>query len=244
MKLVAAATLASALAVAAPAMAAGPHLSAADRAAITRSIDTFVNHAVKRAHPAAAYGVVAPELRAGITRKQWSGGNIPVYPFPARGQTHPWNILYVTRDEVGLELELLPEAHSQQGPIIFHIYLRPVRGGRWLVDSFMPVATLAPLGAKHSKVRSVRDYSPQGAGGVALGTQGGGGQLSSIYLLLPLALILPVMLGLAVWWATKAVRNKRRFGIRRSSLPPLPGQSSEEQTHSMGAHGARARAGH
>lgn len=243
MKLVAAAALALALVLAAPAMAA-PRLSAADRAAITRSIDTFVNHAVKRVNPAAAYGVVAPELRPGMNRKQWSSGNIPVYPFPARGQTHPWNILYVTREEVGLELELLPRPHSQQGPIIFHIYLRPVGGGRWLVDSFMPVATLAPLDAKHSKVRSVRDYSPQGAGGVALGTQGGGGQLSSIYLLVPLALILPVMLGLAVWAIARAVRNKRRFGIRRSSMPPLPGRSPENETHSMGAHGARARAGH
>src|SRR5919206_3213417 len=100
-KLVAAA--AAALALASPA-AASPRLSPADRAAITRTIDVFVNHAVTREHTVAAYDVVAPEMRPGITRKQWARGDIPVYPFPARGRTHPWNILYVSRDEAGLEL--------------------------------------------------------------------------------------------------------------------------------------------
>jgi hypothetical protein len=100
-----------ALALAAPA-AASPRLSPADRAAITRSIDVFVNHAVKRIDTAAAYDVVAPEMRPGISRKQWTRGDIPAYPFPARGTTHPWNILYVTRDEVGLELQLNPREGS------------------------------------------------------------------------------------------------------------------------------------
>ena len=102
MKLALPIAAAAALLLAAPA-AAAPKLSKADRAAITRSIDVFVNHAVKRADTAAAYGVVAPEMRPGISRKQWSRGDIPVYPFPARGTTHPWNVLYVTREEVGLD---------------------------------------------------------------------------------------------------------------------------------------------
>ena len=185
MKILAAALVA--LAFAAPA-AASPKLSAADRAAITRSIDVFVNHAVKRVNAAAAFDVVAPEMRPGMTRKSWArSGDLPVYPFPARGKTHPWNILYVTRQEVGLELQLQPRAGAKQGPIIFHIYLRPAHG-RWLVDSFMPVATLAPLDAKKTKVRSIRDFAPQAAGGVALGNSGPG-QLSSLYLILPVALI-------------------------------------------------------
>jgi hypothetical protein len=167
MKVLAAAALA--LAFAAPA-AAAPHLTAADRASINRTLDVFVNHAVKRVDVGASFDSVAPELRPGMSRKAWAKGDIPVYPFPAQGQTfHGWNILYVTRQEVGLELELLPRAHSKVGPIIFHVYLRPVHG-RWLVDSFMPVATLAPLGAKHTKVRSVRDYSPRRQAAFRLGT--------------------------------------------------------------------------
>jgi hypothetical protein len=217
MKVLAAAIVA--LAVAAPA-AAQPKLSPAERAAITRSIDVFVNHAVKRSNPAAAFDVVAQELRPGMTRKSWQGGDIPVYPFPAAGKTHPWNILYVTREEVGLELQLQPRAGSKQGPIIFHIYLRPV-GKRWLVDSFMPVAILAPLDAKKSKVLSVRDYSPQNAGGVSLG-DAGPHRLSSIWIALPFGLIGAVLVGFAAWGIGRAVRNRRLQGPRDGALPPLP----------------------
>ncbi len=213
------AVAAVALALAAPA-AAAPKLSKADRAAITRSIDVFVNHAVKRVGTAAAYDVVAPELRPGINRKEWARGDIPVYPLHAAGRTHPWNILYVTREEVGLELELIPKAHSDGGPIIFHIYLRPAHG-RWLVDSFMPVATLAPLDSGKSKVRSVRDFAPQAAGGVSLGG-GSHGQISRVYILIPFVGIGLVLLGLAAWGTTRALRNRRLHGTRRGSLPPLP----------------------
>jgi hypothetical protein len=208
-----------ALALAAPA-AAAPKLSAADRAAITRSIDVFVNHAVKRVGTSAAYNVVAPELRPDISRKEWARGDIPVYPFPAAGSTHPWNILYVTREEVGLELELIPKAHSDVGPIIFHIYLRPAHG-RWLVDNFMPVATLAPLDAKKSKVRSVRDFAPQAAGGVSLGG-GSHGQISQVYIVIPFVVLGLVLLGLVAWGVTRAVRNRRFQSPRGGSLPPLP----------------------
>lgn len=217
MKVLAAAALALAFAV--PVAAAAPRLSPADRAAISRSIDDFVNHAVKRVDTGAAYDTVAPEMRPGIGPREWKRGDIPVYPFPASGRHHPWNILYVTREEVGLELELLPRPAAKVGPIIFHIYLRPVRGGRWLVDSFMPVATLAPLGAKKSKVLSVRDFSP--------GAQGDGksttpGQLNRLYLLAPFGVIGLVLLGLAAWGATRAVRNRRLAGPRSGALPPLP----------------------
>jgi hypothetical protein len=218
MKILAAIVLA--LAFAAPA-AASPRLSPAERAAITRSVDTFVNHAVKRNHPELAYDVVAPELRPGMTRREWRGHDIPVYPFPATGTTHPWNVLYVTKGEVGLELQLMPPPHSAQGPIIFHIYLRPAHG-RWLVDSFMPVATLAPVGAKHSKVRSVRDFSPQNAGGAGLGIVGHG-QIDRIWIVAPFAAIGLFLLGLAGWGVARAVRNRRLYAAHRSrALPPLP----------------------
>src|SRR5215210_7715617 len=216
MRLVAAAVVA--LTLAAP-VSAAPKLTKADRAAITRSIDVFVNHAVKRANPTAAYHVVAPELRPGITRRQWASGDIPVYPFPAAGKTHPWNILYVTREEVGLELQLNPRTRSELGPIIFHIYLRPARDGRWLVDSFMPVATLAPLHAKKSRVLSVRDFAPGAQGD---GRSASPGRLSQIYIVAPFAAIALLLLGLASWGTVRALRNRRLQGPRGGPLPPLP----------------------
>jgi hypothetical protein len=214
--LAAAAAATAAVALTAPA-AAAPRLTPADRAAITRSIDVFVNHAVKRANTQAAYDVVAPELRPGITRKQWAGGDIPVYPFRARGTTHPWNVLYVTRAEVGLELQLNPRAGSKQGPIIFHIYLRPVRG-RWLVDSFMPVATLAPLGAKKAKVLSVRDFSP---GAMGDGQVASPGQIGRIWLIVPFGIVGALLVGVAFWGIGRGIRNRRLAGPRGGALPPL-----------------------
>jgi hypothetical protein len=210
--------LAAALALAAPA-AAAPRLTPAERAAITRSIDTFVNHAVKRANAGAAFDVVAPEMRPGMTRKQWAKSNdLPVYPFPARGTTHPWNVLYVTKSEVGLELELIPRAGSKQGPIIFHIYLRPVRGGRWLVDSFMPVATLAPIGKGKSQVRSVRDFSPGSAGD---GPMASPGQIGSIWLIVPFSVVGIALIAAAGFGIVRGIRDRRLAGPRGGSLPPL-----------------------
>jgi hypothetical protein len=223
MKLLGAAAVA--LMLAAPA-AAAPRLTAADRASINRTLDVFVNHAVKRVDVGASYDTVAPEMRPGMSRKAWATGDIPVYPFPAGGRTfHGWNILYVTRHEVGLELELLPRPHAKVGPIIFHVYLRPVHG-RWLVDSFMPVATLAPLDAKKAQVRSVRDYSPQpqGEGG---GASGSPGRLGSIWLVVPFAAIGLGLVGLAGWGLAAKLRDRRLDAApRRSSLPPLPGRVS------------------
>ena len=219
MKLLAAAVVA--LALAAPAVAQ-PKLTPAQRAAITQSIDVFVNHAVKRQNVGAAFDVVAPEMRPGITRKSWAhaGGDLPVYPFPAQGTTHPWNILYVTREEVGLELQLQPKKGSEQGPIIFHIYLRPV-GKRWLVDSFMPVATLAPLGTGKAKVRSVRDFAPQNAGGVSMAA-GGPHRLSTVWLIIPFALVGAALIGLARGGLFRFFHNRRAYGPPARSLPPLP----------------------
>ena len=168
---------AAALALAAPA-AASPRLTPADRAAITRSIDVFVNHAVKRANTGAAFDVVAPEMRPGITRKQWKDVATSPPTRSRRGARRTRGTSSTSpRKRSAWSWSSSPrQGVTEQGPIIFHIYLRPVRGGRWLVDSFMPVATLAPLGAKQTKVRSVRDFSPERAAAIA---HGGGPQPAS-----------------------------------------------------------------
>jgi len=207
-----------ALALAAPALGA-PRLTPAERASINKTLDIFVNHAVKRQNPAAAYDFVAPELRAGTSRKAWAKGNIPVYPFPAAGHTfHGWTVLYVTREEVGAELELLPRRHSKVSPIIFHVYFRPVRG-RWLVDSFMPAATLAPIGSNKPSVVAANDFAPAGRGE---GNGNGPSRLNHIYLVIPFATMGLVVLALVGLVVAARVRDRRVVGFRRKDLPPSP----------------------
>ena len=200
--------------LAVPANAAAK-LSARDRQEISRAIDVFVNHAVKRENAGAAYGVVDSQLRGGMSKQQWSGGNIGVYPYPARGQHHPWTLDYVEGNEVGADVMLQPPlSNTKLGPIMFKIYVDHV-GGHWLIDSFMPVATFAPLKAHKTKVRALNDFSPQ-AGGDSSGPTGEG-RISTAYLIVPFGLLGAAILGFGAWAVAKAVRNRPK----RTALPPL-----------------------
>jgi len=207
---------------------AAQRLSARDRAEISAAIDTFVNHAVKRHNPGAAYGVIDSQLRGGLSRQQWARSILGVYPYPARNLHHPWNLDYVEGNEVGADLMLQPPlSNTRVGPIMFKIYVDRV-GGRWLVDSFMPAATFAPLKAHKTKVRAVTDFSPQAGGDSSAPT--GHGRISTDYLLVPFGLIGAVILGFGAWGVTRAVRNRPK----RTSLPPL----------SISVDDARARPSH
>ena len=213
--------------LAVPATAA-PKLSASDRHKISAAIDTFVNHAVKRHNPAAAYGVIDSQLRGGLSKEQWAKAVLGVYPYPARDVHHPWNLDYFEGNEVGADLMLQPPLSNRKvGPIMFKIYVDRI-GGRWLVDSFMPVATFAPLNAHKTKVRSVRDFSPQAGGDSSAPT--GKGRISVDYLAVPFGLIAAAILGFAAWGLARVVRNRPK----RTALPPL----------SIPADDARARPSH
>jgi hypothetical protein len=204
-----------ALSLAAQAGASGRHLTRADRKAISQSIDTFVNHAVKRKDVAASFDVTAPELRAGTSRKAWATGNIPAYPYPARGTSHGWTILYVTRDEVAVNLILRPKPGVRIRGILFNVYLRPVHG-KWLIDSFMPAATInTELFGNKARVTSVRDFSP----GAQSGGPHGKSLISPDFAIVPLAVLVLLLLGLGVMFAKGALS----YRPRRQSLPSFPG---------------------
>src|SRR5205809_1515427 len=194
----------AALTFAAPALAAQPHLASSDRAAVNATLDIFVNHAVKRHNPAAAYDVITPTLKAGMSRQQWSHGDIPVYPYPAAGRHfHGWTIQYRTKDELSVELILAPTAKYQGklGQILFNVYLHPGHG-RWLVDSFMPGATFAPLG-KPAVVQAARDFtgnpSAQTYNRASEGKPIRPLQVSPYYIALPFAVFVLLFAGLAAW---------------------------------------------
>src|SRR5262249_31162896 len=60
-------------------------LSAADRSLLKTTIALFVSSSVSPHHPERSWAVVEPALRQGLTKQQWSAGNIPVVPYPAAG---------------------------------------------------------------------------------------------------------------------------------------------------------------
>jgi hypothetical protein len=207
---------AAALVLAAPALAAPPHLAPSDRAAVNRTLDVFVNHAVKRHNPAAAYDVLTPTMKAGMTKQQWSHGEIPVYPYPAAGRRfHGWTIQYRTKDELSVELILSPTAKYQGklGQILFNVYLHPAHD-KWLVDSFMPGATFAPIG-KPGVVQAARDFQAnpsaqtynRGKNNVTGPTQPP--RLSADFAFVPFAVIGLVLAGLAGWGVVSWFRHRR-----------------------------------
>ena len=232
-----------ALVLAAPASAAR-HLTKAERAKINATLDVLVNNGVKRVNVGRAYDVVTPTMRAGMTRKQWATGDIPIYPFPALGRTfHQWNIKFITSDEVAVELVLFPPLKNKDGygPIAFDAYLKPVKG-RWLVDGFMPMATFAPVNAKKTKVRSVADFSPQPAQPGAAPPRG---RINPNYIVFPFVAMGAILLAFLSWWFVKAQRERRLMGPKQDGLPPLPPKfSAAGVARSMARDGARARPGH
>jgi len=230
----------AALAFAAPALAAPPHLAPSDRVAVDKTLDIFVNHAVKRHDPAAAYDVLTPTMKAGMTRRQWSSGEIPVYPYPAVGQKfHGWTIQYRTRDELALELILSPTAKYQGklGQILFHVYLHPAKG-RWLVDSFMPGATFAPIG-KPGVVQAARDFQANPSANTYNRPDKvkptNPIRISAKYAVIPFGVVLLALLGLAARGITENIRFRRLAAehARSAKRPPL----------SMPRNGSGARPG-
>jgi hypothetical protein len=186
--LIAAAVLA--LVLAAPANA---RLTRADRAAINHTFDVFVPSAVERQNVAASYDVVTPQFHGGATRAQWASGDIPVYPFKARGtRFHDWTVDYVQGNEVAFELMLQPRKRNGDA-IAFDGTVKKVRG-RWLIDSLLPSATFA--GGGGAKVVGPNDFTaPRYA------SDAGESRLSPVWFALPgavLALILLVPIGFVV----------------------------------------------
>jgi hypothetical protein len=217
----------AALAFATPAVAAPPHLAPSDRALVNQALDVFVNHAVKRHNPAGAYDYLTPTMKAGMTRSQWNRGDIPVYPYPAAGRHfHGWTIQYRTRDELALELILSPTAKYQGklGQILFHVYLHPAKG-RWLVDSFMPGATFAPIG-KPGVVQAARDFqanpSAQTYNLSSKVEPTNPIRVSAKYAIVPFAVILLALLALAGRGIAENIRFRRLAASHARSMDRSP----------------------
>src|SRR5438067_11978535 len=55
----------------------------AKQRAVRGVLAEFIRTAVARQHVARSWPLAAPSLRAGVTRKEWNRGDLPVVPYPA-----------------------------------------------------------------------------------------------------------------------------------------------------------------
>ena len=101
----------------------------------------FINTAVARQDLAASWSLVGSELRAGMTKKEWLTGNIPVIPFPGKIGQVRMKVDVSERNHALLEVLVLPAA-AKVKPAFFFLEMRK-RAGRWLVISWAPRSNIA-----------------------------------------------------------------------------------------------------
>src|SRR5690349_12604367 len=118
------------------AVAAGPKL----RKLLISETDTFVRTAVRRHDLAASWPLIHPNLKQGLTKKEWLTGDIPVVPFPAKGII-AWDLDYSYPGDIAADVVLQPVPKSGLYRKTFTIEFKRVGSSadnRWLVYSWVP----------------------------------------------------------------------------------------------------------
>jgi hypothetical protein len=212
------AALAAALAAlaAAPPALAGPTLPRAQRAAIERLLVRFVPAAVGRHHPADAYALVTPAMRATATRSQWAAGTIPVAPFPVRrARTYGMRVIFAKAGDVEFDLMMQPRRGSGQGPAVYTTEVQKV-GGHWRIASIYPAAQFAGPGVAPN-IEAQNDLGPHGQGVPRRST------LAAHWILVPIAIaVVPLVgapLAMLVVWRRSRRRAPDAAALARASAP-------------------------
>jgi hypothetical protein len=202
-------------------------LTPAARWGIGSTLDRFVRDGVARRNLPAAYDLVTPNFRGGMTRSEWRKGS-PIYPYPdadPRGRpSKDWSLDFSYRRDVAVDLMLASRHPRRIGSVIFKLELLE-RHGRWLVDSFAPVATFSPIGGP-LKETGPADYT--GAAAVN-GTHVEKARLSAVWFVVPggvLGLAFLMLLGFAVTARIRSRRSDRGYEALPKTLPPLPSSRS------------------
>ena len=196
-----------------PGSASAARISSADRQEINRTVDAFLNSAVKRQNENASWNVVTPSFRYGVSRSAWAKGNLPVYPYPARGTTfHSWTVDSASATVVDFEL-MVPSRLSKSDSIQFQGEVKKI-GGRWLINSFNPAATFGAGGT----VVGPHDFTASSGGGGGKGVA----RLGSIWIAVPAGLIGACLVLVLGWFLLVWVRSRRAYRrIDRRPLEPI-----------------------
>jgi hypothetical protein len=101
----------------------------------------FILTAVRRKHLDQAWNISGPQLRGGLTYKQWLTGNIPVIPYTAPISITPMKIDYSFANQALLEVALVPKTKSHAETELYFLELRRIGKGtqaHWVVWSWVP----------------------------------------------------------------------------------------------------------
>lgn len=118
------------------------------RRIISRFLNTAVDRdgseAVARRKLDAAWRISGPNVRGGLSKKEWLTGNIPVVPYDVSSvERAPVRLDWSYANEASFAVMLLPKDGSPEKPQTFFITVKKFGKGanaRWMVDYFAPYA--------------------------------------------------------------------------------------------------------
>ncbi|TML13307.1 MAG: hypothetical protein E6G31_07565 [Actinobacteria bacterium] len=129
--------------------------TADEQRAVHPVLAQFIKDAVAREDPAKAWDLSGPDLKQGLTRKEWDKGQMPVVNYPAahRGLGSWSYVKYSYANTVGLEVFVFPKPGSGYSAMTAAAEVIKDRDGRWLVNYWMPERFHGPpaLSAKQLK---------------------------------------------------------------------------------------------
>jgi len=107
---------------------------------IRSAVATFIGTAVAREHVGRSWNVVSPTLKAGYTPAQWQkADDLPVVPYPGVDTKHiRYYLDHASTKQILVEVGLAGKPGVSTRPVTFVLGLVPGKGGRWLVDYWMP----------------------------------------------------------------------------------------------------------
>jgi hypothetical protein len=127
----------------------------AEQRAVHPVLAQFIKYAVAREDPSKAWDLAGPDLRSGMTRKEWNTGAIPVVNYPAahRGLGSWSYVKYSYANTVGLEVFVFPKPGSGYSAMTADAEVSKSPDGRWQVNYWMPERFHGPpaLAAKQAK---------------------------------------------------------------------------------------------
>jgi hypothetical protein len=101
----------------------------------------FILTAVQRKHLDQAWKISGPQIRQGLTHKQWMTGNIPVVPWLGQIGVTPISVDYSFPKEVAFTIVIAPKKGTGGHPDTFKMVLHKFGKGaqaRWLVEEWVP----------------------------------------------------------------------------------------------------------
>lgn len=187
-------------------VAASPQL----RKLLIGETDEFVRTAVRRHDLGASWHLIHPNLKQGLTRKEWLTGDIPVVPFPAKGII-AWDLNWSYPGDVAADVVLQPVPKSGLYRKTFTIEFKRVGNAsenNWLVYSWVPSGVSQVL---------IDDEHAAGVAAALEDVRGHQG-LSPVWILIPVGIIVTVfMLPLGVYLVERR-RSRRALAAHEAAL--------------------------